>query len=379
MIEKKGISLTVLVITIVILIVILEVTIIQINNGIGAAEKTDFVTELATIQDKIKEYYLLSGNLPVQSGVRYDASEIDDLLNDVNSQQLLESEINANEDANNKFFVVDLDKISVETNDRGVSAQGTDVFLVASNTLNVYYLQGVELEGIIRFSLVTLTDKNIIQGEQEKNESDVDLDNELRLEKNTDVWVNEIVITIKNTLQSNESLQYSIAGANAKSVVNNKITLNANNMTDTEKTLFSTSKLVTVNKIIEDAIVETKTIDISNLDIAAPSLGNMSMTDTSNQEYNLITIDSLDQGLSGVNYLCYDYNNALVNSILAPYYSNASKFTKERLLSVGKRTYNGSIRLAKNIKSISVIAVDYAGNISETITYTIDDKYLVSE
>ena len=180
-------------------------------------------------------------------------------------------------------------------------------------------------------------------------------------------------------MQPNEKLQYSIGSAATKDVTSNKIIISSNTMTDLEKNSFNTNKQVMINKLLNDSVIETMNVDISNLDIVKPSLGSMSMTDTSNAGYNIVTISSSDQGLSGIKHLYYEYNNEVVNNITVPYYTNASKATNEYLINFGKISNNGVIKLDKSIKSIYVVAVDNAGNTSDIVLYTIQDEYIVSK
>ena len=376
---KRGVSLVVLVIAIIILIVITGATIIQISNGLYMANKNDFVTELNTIENKIKEHYILIGSLPIISGETYTANEVKDKLTDISSQELLEQEIQANKDINNTFCKVDLDKIEVITEKRGKTNSDTDVFLVATNTLNVYYLAGAEIEGVIRFSVVDLVDENNIELEQENDITNVDLNTQLALEKSTNTWTNELVITVKNVLKQNEELQYSIAGAEYKNIDGNEIVINANNMTDNEKSLFLDDKNITVSRMVNSIVEETKSISIDNLDILAPIVSGYGVVDSANAEYNIVEVDSYDEGQSGVKYLYYEYQNKLIDGDVAPYYNNLSKMTKEKLLGFGKVTNNGVIKLEKNVKSFFVMAVDNAGNMSNIKTYILEDQYVISE
>lgn len=377
---KKGISLVTLAITIIVTVIFAGIIIASTDNVLTEAERDNFVIELSTIEDKVKEYHLLMGVLPVKLGTTYTANEIKAKLAVSSQQALLANEITVNNDTNNTFMVIDIDLLGIQTDERGTTQQDTDVFIVASNTLNVYYLKGFEYEDVVRFSQVTLVSQNDIETDTEYVDSEVELDTQLSLVKNINVWTNEISITIKNNLQENETLQYSVSGAVEKAVPNNNIIiLNSANLTDTEKAALATNKLVTVNRLVNDSVTETKTIAIDNLDLTSPVLGTMEMTNTSSEQYNLVKLNSSDEGGSEIKCLYYDYATMLVNSIETSYYTNRSDVSANELMSFGKITNDGTIKLDKNIKSIVAVAVDNAGNASSITTYTLEDTYLKSE
>ena len=157
---KSGISLMILVIAVVILTTLGTILVTQTTDIIMGTEKKEFVVELSTIEDNIQEYYLTFGSLPVKKDRQYTASQLKDGLLFSNYVTTLEREITLNGDIENTFYVVDLGLISTKTTERGKGTSETDVFVVATSTLNVYYLNGVELEEEIYFSLVNLVSDN---------------------------------------------------------------------------------------------------------------------------------------------------------------------------------------------------------------------------
>lgn len=377
---KRGISLVVLIITIIVMTIIVGITIVQVGGGLNITYKSEFVYELSVIKDRIKEYYMLVGRLPVKEAEEYTADEIIARVENAQKQDLLANEIQINKDQSNKFFIIDLSLIDTTESKRGISQQDNDIYLVASNTLNVYYLEGVKLDDIYRFSLAMLVDKNETADNDEQESTNTTLNNEIQLLKNKETWTNEITITVSAHVLEGQILYYSFDGIN-NHVVPSKmdITINSNNMTDSEKETFNANKKLTVSKMENDVVLETKDMYIYNLDITAPTLGAMEMVDTSNEEYNIIRINSIDKGGSDINCLYYDYDIRLENNTLQPYYAERSSVNANYLLSFGKISLDGNIYLNKDIKSISVLAVDNATNVSEIKTYTIDDSYLVSQ
>lgn len=377
---KRGISLVILVIAIIVISIITGMIISGTDNVLKEANKDEFVVEISTIEEKIEEYYLLVGSLPVRAGVQYTAEQVIDKLVDTEKQKVLTTEIITNNDEDNMFLVVDLGLMGIQTNERGKSQDTTDIFVVASNTLNVYYLNGVEYDNIMRFSLATLVTKNDVVSVEKPTGETVNLNNELNIQKDTNIWTNTIKLIIKNDLGQNESLKYSIGGATSKNVADsNVISINSENMTGEEKSTFSTNKQVVIDRIVSEEIIETVTVNISNLDIISPTVGELELIDTTNEAYNIIKINSADEGDSGVKCLYYDYDTVIIDNTSTNYYSDKSEVTESSLIQFGRTVNDGRIKLDKNVKSIVVIAVDNAGNTSTITTYTIDDTYVISK
>jgi len=375
---KRGISLVVLVITIIVTVIVTTLTILQIDNVMGEINRDDFIVEVTTIEDKIKEYYLLTGSLPVIESNQYTADELKEKLAE-GTKSLLYNEIVANEDVANTFYEIDISKLGIEITERGLKKDATDIYVVATNSLNVYYLKGCDIEGTMYFSTGLLVTENKIEDDEEITYDAVTLTDDLNLIKNTNVWTNEIVITINSNISYNQQLQYSIAGMASKEVVGKIITINENSMTADEKTAFSTNKVVTVNKLENDTVITSEQISISNLDIEAPTIGNIESIDTTETGYNVLNVVRADTGGSGIKAIYYDYNQILKDGTVSKYYTDRTTVTPKDLLEFGKIATTGSIKLTKNVKSIVALVIDNAANISDIVTYTIEDEYVESE
>lgn len=377
---KRGVSLVILIISIMAIVIIGTVIVIQTDEVLYDVRSDEFAIELATIEDKIKEYYIMMGSLPILANQQYDVDALKVFHANLKFKEVLEKEIIENEDGENIFYVVDLNLLGIETEERGKQKDATDIFVVASNTLNVYYLKGLELKDKMYFSNANLVNENIIEDESVQESIKTSLNQEMSLIKSTNVWTNELNISINVNLKSSETIQYSIAGETKKDMSSNRlIILNSRNMTDEEKAAFETNKTLTVSRLENGIVTETKEISISNLDIITPSLGNLEMLDTSNTDTNIIKINSSDTGNSGIKEIYYDFNTILEDDVEKQYYSQRSEVNGKDLISFGKMSINGQISLDKNIKSIVAVAVDNANNISDVVTYTIEDTYLISK
>ena len=369
---KKGVSLVVLVITIVIMGILTGITIIGIENIIEEAQKDDFITEIAVLRDKVKEYYILMGKLPVKIGNEYTASELSELLTEQSYKTALLQEIAKNKDDNNKFLVIDLSLMDIKTSKRGITEKVTDVFCVATNTLNVYYVAGVIIEDSVRFSLSNLVETNDVENTPQGLVPEVELDNSLKLIKNTEIWTNEIQIQVKCDVETNQSLQYSIGGQAPKVVPNNNvIVINSNNMTPEEQGALAESKQINVSKLENEDIIESKIIDLVDLDISAPQAPTIEILDTDNTENISLKISSTDIGGSGIKAIYYDYVDKIVDGVVQSYYYDRSQVTAQDLLEFGKKTTNGIVNIPKEISKIVCMSVDNAGNISEIIYHSI--------
>jgi len=378
--RKNGMSMLTIAITITVLVIIAGIFIAQIDNVIKDAEKSEFTTELSTIKSKVKEHYLLSGSLPVKPGVEYTLTELKSMLANQSEQALLENEITENDDTHNSFLVIDLDALEVQTNNRGQSIDNADIFVVATNTLNVYYLKGTTIDNTMRFSLVTLVESNEIEGDEPIGDTEVSLQNELVVTKNTNLWTNELKVTVTNVLSAEETLKYFIDPGDIKEFpANNTLVLNASELTNEEKDEFNENKQITIQKELNGVVTQTKQIEISNLDMTSPSLGEMEMVDGSSEDFNVIKINSSDLGGSGIKCIYYDYNTVLLNNVITSYYLDRSDVNASELISFVKITNDSNIKLDKNIKSIVAMAVDNAGNVSAITTYTLEDEYLTSK
>jgi len=369
---KSGISLVVLATTIIIMVILTGVVIFGIQNVVKETEKNEFVIELETIEDKVKEYYMLIGNLPIRPDKSYNTSTLLSELTEASKQSLLRDEINLNKDNNNEFLVLDTVLLELEINERGKNIDNTDVFVVATNSLNVYYLKGIEVDDIYRFSTVTLTDQNELEEENIQGATNVTLNKELSIIKSTNVWTNEIILEITNNLGESETLEYSIAGSTSKAVgEDKKIKVSANTMTNAEKTAFESYKTITITKLNDGSVVNTKEVNLDNLDIIAPILGTVEIIDATTTYSNVIKINSTDEGGSGIKAIYYDYLTKLVDDAEASYYLDGNEVNSQGLISFGKISKDGNISLPKEVKSIAVVAVDAAGNVTEVKTYTI--------
>lgn len=377
--EKNGISLVVLTITLIVMTILGSIIIVQTDSFLQTAERSDFIAELTTLEEKTKEHYLLTGKLPIKEGEEYTLDELKSKLSKDEEKNALQNEVIQSKDEDKKFFVIDIGALPIESPKNGLGKEETDIYVIPQDTFNIYYLKGNLVEGKIVFSTVTLIESNNIEiNDEQIDNSGVVLKTDLVVSKNVNTWTNEVVLTIQNSLNDGQLFQCSIAGVQARDVIDNKITLNASTMTSDEKTAFSTNKTATITKLENGTITQTVQVSLTNLDITPPVLGDLSYVETDG-DYNKVKINYSETGGSNIKGIFYDYVSALVNNVDTPYYADRSNILKEDLIGLGKYSLDGNITLDKNVKSIVAIVVDEAGNVSEIGNYEINSEYLISK
>lgn len=375
--KKQGISLVILVITIIVMIIIATIAIVGTNDLLVSANIQDFASEVSTIEDSIKQYYVTHGVLPVKS-TKYTSTEF---LNkhEGSYRTKLNTEISNNKDTQNTFCVVDLKLLEITTPERGNEVDSLDVYLVATNSLNVYYLKGVEIKDILYFSNEELIDKKKVEDNIVISEvQNVNLKSSMIITKSTNTWTNNLEVKVDYVLNSGESMYYSINDKPEKALTGNTVALNANTLTTAEiSSLSSTSKLK-IYRRSNGTNTETKEVDISNLDLTLPTVSSVQVN-SSNTGYNTLTF-SVSDNLSGAKAIYYDFVKVLdENGNEKNYYTENTEMTEQYLLNNGKASFDLSIKLDKNIKSIKYILVDNAGNATNPVEYTLDNTYLTYE
>lgn len=135
---KKGITISILTITVTIMLVLVSTASVIGTKAIQTASYEEFLSKITRVSNSVNKYVVDNKSLPTTQEI-------------VAKEGLpagLRAEIANNNDQTNNLFVVDMSKLRVESVNIG---KGTiadmDVFVVAENTNNVYYLKGVEYKG----------------------------------------------------------------------------------------------------------------------------------------------------------------------------------------------------------------------------------------
>ncbi|MBR6033478.1 MAG: hypothetical protein IKP28_01855 [Clostridia bacterium] len=125
--NKKGISLTVLAVTVAILIIVTISIVLGINN-IGRNEKLDkLYYDLELLTEKVNMYYWKHDQLPVVADY-------------INTSSIPAEEKNPNDDEN--YYILDLnalENLSLQTDEH--------TFIINGLTRTIYIAEGIEIDG----------------------------------------------------------------------------------------------------------------------------------------------------------------------------------------------------------------------------------------
>ncbi len=135
---KKGVSLLIVSVAIVVMLILVSSASIIGSNAINSANFEEYTNVLARVNNLVNEYVVENNALPVTNEIVSKESLGNEFLNQVDE----------NGDLENDFYVVDMSKINVPTIELGNgSVAGKDVFIVAANSNNVYYMMGFKYKG----------------------------------------------------------------------------------------------------------------------------------------------------------------------------------------------------------------------------------------
>ena len=140
---KKGISMvTVLIAVSVMMILVSSVSVIG-SSAISSANFEEYKSKVERVADEINIYINENGTLPITN----QSVSINSLGGD-----FLEA-VKEKNDLSNKFYVVDISKLNDYSIDKGKgNLNNKDVFLIAENSNNVYYLKGFKYKGKVYFN-----------------------------------------------------------------------------------------------------------------------------------------------------------------------------------------------------------------------------------
>jgi len=126
--SKKGITISSLVVTIVVILILTSVTIINTNIGTNFKGYSLMCSDIELLEDKVLYFYREYGELPIGNQVTSIPSAIKN---------------------GNTFYEINMNKLSGITLNFG---EAEDVYIVDSETFEVYYLNGFEYEGEVYYT-----------------------------------------------------------------------------------------------------------------------------------------------------------------------------------------------------------------------------------
>ena len=126
--SKKGITLIALVVTLVIMTILTTVTITSTNIGTDFRRYSLMCSDIELLEDKVLYFYREYGELPIGNKITSIPSEINN---------------------GHVFYEINMNKLSGITLNFG---EAGDVYIVDSETFEVYYKNGIEYEGKIYYT-----------------------------------------------------------------------------------------------------------------------------------------------------------------------------------------------------------------------------------
>lgn len=400
---KRGVTLTVLMITIVIMVILSSTIIINVGSAITDTRKTTFASDLKVIEDAVSVYYIQNDKLPSDE-VTMSENEILTLSGSDNMSYLKE-ELSLNGDDNENlemgsFYKIDLSKLNIENSSKGLG-EGNDVYVVSSLSLKVYYLAGISADSTKYFSLVRLTSLNKIE-DSTTFENDINVDiktvSGVTVKKQVRTWTNDAKVLIQTNISSDESLYISIAGGEKKrietaignntlsfgsleDIKNGKANLKADIISsDIEhfNNLPQKEKIITIIKEKGGEVVSNVEIDLSNYENMPPIISNIQNRKT--DDYNILEFN-VEDSISGIKNVYYEYLEYYNDNMEKKnYYIDVYDYDFSYMRTRAKKTdisNNGTyqIKVPKNITKIQITAVDMANNFTSFKSDITNDIY----
>lgn len=135
--SNKGVTLTILVVTVIILLMISASIIHTVVDNLSAKGVNDMYTDIRALEDKINVYYAKYGDIPKAAKV---TTAIPDAIKSINP--------NDGED----YYYIDLEKIDGLSLKYG-TGDSTDKYIINETSHTIYYLEGIESEGTLYYTI----------------------------------------------------------------------------------------------------------------------------------------------------------------------------------------------------------------------------------
>ncbi len=131
--NKQGITMLVLMIAIAVMAIIISTAVVVGNSAIKTANYDEYISTLNKVSNDVNAYYLKNEMLPITGDIVSAESLGSDFFNSYK----------ANNDVGNDLYVIDVSLLEDSTIDNGMgNVKNKDVYLVAENTHNIYYVKG---------------------------------------------------------------------------------------------------------------------------------------------------------------------------------------------------------------------------------------------
>ncbi len=336
--NKAGISLIILVITIVVAIIITSIIVVGVTSFLNNGKKTAFAIDLKNVQDAVEIYYTDNGVFPTtQDKKSYTLIQLKTLAG--TGAIKLEEEVVKNLDVSEaQFFEINMSKITDEAETIGRGEQGEDdIFVVSSKNMNVYYVKGKRIGGDIYFSLSDKLTKGTNIEREDIDTSDMGISVEaqgIKVTKNKKGWTNSLTITVETNMETGETARYLIAGQGPTSNVvpidsgTTSIPLNTTTIAGNDLTNFNSAtnenKTITIEKLKDGNVIARASLNISNLDLEIGEIPTPVIKSYENSNVLDFTNALVVSGENNVKEMRYEYiyrwnkGSAVTISIASP-------------------------------------------------------------
>lgn len=351
--RKEGISLIALVITILVMAILASVVLMKLDNSISSSKEVAFANELKEISEGAKVYYLLNKELPVVKNTSYSKTE---LLTMSSNATELQNEIDLNQDTSTVYYKIDMNLIAKSDGLYGNEASTYDFYVISEDGNFVYYPLGIKIEDDIYFSLTSklsqITDITIGSGVSGDVVS-VTSSAKISVTKSTNDWTNSLSLTVGTTLNNGDTLYYIVNDTKTQITGNLPYTLTFSN---TSTGLEDATKVVFQKENASNKVIAKNVVDISNLDITAPTVGTPVVQKYT--DYTVVEFTGAHDDKSQIEYSYYTTSN--------------TTYTAEQIVAIDAQGGAYSIILNSDATYVQFVLVDKAGNISEIKKVTIE-------
>ncbi len=358
---KKGISLVLLTVILIIMSILAFTIVITLSDSIDDSKEVAFAVELKEIHEAAQSYYLQNGKYPVDESVSYTKS---DLLGISINSQALQEEFEINQDIATKYYRIELSKIAKTEGFYGNNDNEADFYVISEDGNFVYYPLGVEIDGVVYFSLTSkisqINDEDLSKNTNEDVQS-VFITSRISVLKSTDKWTNSLELTVNTKLEDDETLYYIVGDVKTPIAETLPYTLKLSYDTiTTNSEMFS--ELSEMNDVIfqkedENGKVIAKTsVNVENLDIISPTIGDPVIV--RQNDCVIVKFSDATDDKSGV--ACSYYGVSDID------------YTATQLISAGSKGETYKIKLDLAVAEVQFVVVDNAGNASLVKTVSIE-------
>ena len=143
--KNRGITLTVLVITVIIMLIIISTVSYNSWEALQIKNFNKLTTDIDLLQDRVLIYYSNYGSLPILENNSYTKQQIG----------IPEDQISSKD--GDKYYVINLEQLDNVTLNYGRGYKNIenskDIYIINETSQVVYYMQGIEYDGKVYYTI----------------------------------------------------------------------------------------------------------------------------------------------------------------------------------------------------------------------------------